>query len=135
MEQMITLTEESARGFHTASEKWKRRHSITIGKAQFDEENIVELTEVLCIPRVWNNLFSLTAEIGRGAQLTNRGKVLVLKFPDHNEFVFDCLIHNTTGYVTGAMTSPVGIDITIDKDDLIKTSRDEFHKVCGHQWG
>ena len=47
------------------------------GNRQFDKGGIVKLTEVLHIPGLRNNLFSLIDEIVRGAQLTNRGTILV----------------------------------------------------------
>ena len=84
--------------------------------------------KVLFIPSLRNNLFSLTAETARGSELTNRGNVLVLKMPDLSEIIFDCLMKSKMGCV-------VGIDVTVDKDDLIKMSRDRFHQACGHQWG
>ena len=37
--------------------------------------------------------------------------------------------------VAGAVIRPLGIDVTVDKDDLIEMSRDKFHQACGHQWG
>ena len=80
-------------------------------------------------------MFSLTAEMARGAELTNKGNVSVLKMPDLNEIVFDHLMDDKLGYVAGAVIRPLGIDVTVDKDDLIKMSRDEFHQACGHQWG
>ena len=62
------------------------------------------------------------------------GKVPVPKMPDLREIVFDYMIDSKIGYVVGMVIRPLGIDITIDKDDLIKTSRDEFHQACRHQW-
>ena len=38
-------------------------------------------------------------------------------------------------HVAGAVIRPLGIDVTIDKDDLIKMSREKFHQVSGHPWG
>ena len=107
---------------------------MTMRKGQFGKGSIVDLTEGLCVPCLRKNLFSLTAEISRSTQLTNRGKILVLKLPEHNEFSFDYLICNGTGYMVGAVMRSVWIDITVDKDDLIKMARDDFHMTCGHQW-
>ena len=56
-------------------------------KRQFDKGNTVNLSKVLCIQSLRNKLFRLTTEIARGAELTNQGKVLVLKMPDPNEIV------------------------------------------------
>ena len=80
-------------------------------------------------------MFSLTAEMAKGAELSNPGKVLVSKMPDLSEIVFDHLMDSKLGHVAGAVTRPLRIDVTIDKDDLIKMSRDEFHQACGNQWG
>ena len=84
----------------------------------------MNLSKVLHIPSLRNNLFSITAETVRGAELTNRGKVSMLKMPDLNEIVFDCLMDSKLGHVVGAVIRPLGIDVTVDKDDLIKMSRD-----------
>ena len=59
--------------------EWKGRHCVTTGKGQFDEGDTVNLSKVLCIPTLRNNLFSLTAETTKGAELSYQGKVLVLK--------------------------------------------------------
>ena len=48
---------------------------------------------------------------------------------------FDYLMDDKLGYMAGAVIRPLGIDVTVDKDDLIKMSRDQFHQACGHQWG
>ena len=37
--------------------------------------------------------------------------------------------------MAGAVIRPLGIDVTVDKDDLIKMSTDQFHQACFHQWG
>ena len=55
--------------------------------------------------------------------------------PDLSEIVFDYLMNSKMGHVAGAIIRPVGIDVTVDKDDLIMMSRDKFHQACGHQWG
>ena len=100
--------------------EWKGRHHLTTGKGQFDKGNIVSLSKVLFIPTLRNNLFILTAEMARGAELTNKGNVSVLKMPDSNEIVFDHLMDSKLGYVAGAVIRPLGIDVTVDKDDLIE---------------
>ena len=93
----------------------------------------MSLSQVLFIPSLRNNLFSLTAEMARGSELMNRGNVLVLKMPNPSEIVFDHLMNSKLGYVAGALIRPVGIDVTVDKDDLIKMSREKFHQACRHQ--
>ena len=52
--------------------EWKGQHHLTTGKGQFDKEGVVCLSQVLFIPSLRNNLFSLTAEIARGAELSNK---------------------------------------------------------------
>ena len=59
----------------------------------------------------------------------------MLKIPDPNEIVFDYLMDSKLGYVLGAVIRPLGIDVTVDKDDLIKMSRDQFHQACGQCGG
>ena len=54
----------------------------------------------------------------------------MLKMPDPSEIVFDHLMKSKMGHVAGAIIGPMGIDVTVDKDDLIKTSRDWFHQLC-----
>ena len=56
----------------------------------------------------------------------------MLKMPDPSEIIFDYLMKSKMGCVAVAVIRPVGIDVTVDKDDLIKMSRDRFHQACGH---
>ena len=66
--------------------EWRGRHCVMTEKVQFDNEgNTVILSKVLHIPSLKNNLFSITAEMVRGAERMNRGKVSVLKMSDLNE--------------------------------------------------
>ena len=113
--------------------EWKGRHHVTTGKGQFDKSNMVNPSKVLHIPTLKNNLFSLTVETASGAELSNPGKLLVLKMPDPNEIGFDHLMDSKLGYMVGVVIRPLVIDVTVDKDDLIKMSRDQFHQACGHQ--
>ena len=45
--------------------EWKGGHCLTTGKGQFDKGSVVSLSQVLFIPSLRNNLFSLTAEAAR----------------------------------------------------------------------
>ena len=64
----------------------------------------------------------------------NKGNVSVSKMPDLNEIVFDHLMDGKLGHVERAVIRPLGIDVTVEKDDLIKMSKEKFHQACGHQW-
>ena len=56
---------------------------MTTGKGQFDKDNIVNLSEVLHIPTLRNNLFSITKEIKtKESMISNDDDVLILNYPD-----------------------------------------------------
>ena len=53
---------------------------------------MLDLEDVLWIPDLRNNLFSITKEITKGAKLVNKEKTLVLKYPDGEEVLFDYML-------------------------------------------
>ena len=65
--------------------------------------------------------------------MKNEDQILVLEYPDGTELRFDYIMKSANGFIAGIILKLVGIDQTIDKDDLIKINKGYLHQVCGHQ--
>ena len=66
----------------------------------------VVLSNVNYIPGLWHNLFSLSAAIKQGCELTSKGLELTLK-KESFEIVFDRITHTGNGFLMGIKMSPV----------------------------
>ena len=64
---------------------WKGRYHYTRKGNKYERGTMLNLEDVLWIPDLRNNLFSITKEITRGAKLVNKETTLVLKYPDGEE--------------------------------------------------
>ena len=97
----------------------------------FSKGNIIVLENVLKVPELRNNLYSVTQAMKKGAILSNEGEVLILTFPEGNELRFDYKLPTSQGYVMGALISPLG---ETEEEDItpILMNFNLFHKRLGH---
>jgi hypothetical protein len=76
------------------------------------------MTDVLYVPTLTHNLYSITKGTSEGGILSNDGDVITLKFKDHT-IRFDYKIRTKSGHVMAAVINPIGIMQDVSKDDLI----------------
>ena len=95
--------------------------------------NKVELWDVMCIPNLRDNLFSITKEMPKGAKVTNEGEALVVTCPDGRAMRFDYALKTHRGHSPGAVLKPLGADKTVDECNLKDIDRKFFHSAGCHQ--
>ncbi len=67
----------------------------------------VTLSNYKHVPKLWTNLFSLTASIASGWKVCNEGKILVLT-KGKQKIKFDRIIKTGDGYLCGVEIPPQG---------------------------
>jgi hypothetical protein len=87
---------------------WRGRQ-FNVGKVeqQFTREEIVKLNDIMYVPKLRHNLFSLTKGITEGGKLTNKGNILVLSYDNH-KIKFDYPIKTKKGCVMAVRTHKDG---------------------------
>ena len=91
----------------------------------------ITMNDVLYVPTLRHNLYSITKGIANGGILSNDSDVLTLKFKDYS-IRFDYKIKTKSGHVMAAVLQPIGILEDVNKDDLEPMDINEFHRMT-HQ--
>jgi hypothetical protein len=89
------------------------------------------LNDVMYIPILRHNLFSITKGIANGGTLSNEGDVLTLKFKNYT-IRFDYKIKTKSGHIMAAIINPIGIMQDVHRDDLEPVDINVFHQTT-HQ--
>ena len=114
--------------------KWFGRNMTKVKGHQFTQKGSrVVLKDVMCIPNLTDNLFSITKEMTKGAKVTNEGEVLVLTYPDGRAIEFDYKLMTHKGHLPSAVMKPLGADKTVEECDLKEMNRKFFHSAGCHQ--
>jgi hypothetical protein len=110
---------------------WKGRqfHAPKEGK-QLLRGELLDLKNVMYVPDLRHNLYSLTQGISDGGVLSNEDDVLILTFENY-KLKFDHKIKAKNGYVMGAIVDPIGI-AKDDTDNTNKMDINEFHQLTHH---
>ncbi len=86
------------------------------------------LNDVMYVPTLRHNLFSITKGIANGGTLSNEGDVLTLKFKDYT-IRFDYKIKTKSGHIMAAIINPIGIMQDVHRDDLEPVDINVFHQT------
>ena len=89
----------------------------------------VTMNEVLYVPELKNNLFSITRELSNGAKIKSSGEVVRLIYPNGRELVFDYKMKTKKGYVAAVLIKPNGAP-KLQCDRKMNIMR--FHNISGH---
>ena len=91
-------------------------------------KHTIELEDVLYVPELRSNLFSITKEIKtKGARISNDDDVLILHYPDGKTISFDHIISTSKGFISATRIVAINNEPT-------KININKFHQICGHQY-
>ena len=111
--------------------KWRgKQKCISTEKTHLEEGPIIEMNQVLYIPSLHHNLYSITQAISEGGKLYNEGSILHIKFND-KIVKFDYKIKTKNGYIMAAIIEATGIHKQT-KDETKVMNINEFHNIM-HQ--
>lgn len=107
---------------------WKDRHyTYAEEQKQLVRENPITLSDVLHVPSLRWNLYSITKGITGGGTLSNEKNIIISKSPN-NTLRFDYKLGTKNGHVMAAVIKPT--DITVgDTDNLEEMDINTFHKL------
>jgi len=91
----------------------------------------ITLTNVQYVPAFWVKLFSLTAAMANGCEISSVGKKIIVS-KDKTKINFDQVINTKNGFILGARMHPQinGITNIAGNEDRVKTR--ELHCKLGH---
>ena len=67
-----------------------------------------------------------------GAQITNEGDILILKWKDRT-MCFDYKVNTKNGHIMAAIIQPAGVRKGMDRDRAVNTDVNKFHAVIIHR--
>ena len=98
----------------------KQRHIKT--------KHTIELQDVLYIPELRTNLFSIKKEIKtKGATISNYDDMLILTYPDGSCIHFDHIISTAKGFIPAARIKALDMQPSNIQYNV-------FHTICSHQF-
>ena len=92
----------------------------------------IQLEDVIYVPGLRNNMYSINQAIKEGAQIYNEGDLYILKFKDY-ELRFDYQMKTKKGHVMCALFYPTGICANLDRDKAKKQHVNIFHQQINHR--
>ena len=93
---------------------------------------MVKLENVLLVPGLRNNLFSITKAMSEGAKIRNHGDILVIDWGD-KELKFDFKMKTQNGFLMAEILFPIGDINKIEKQIAGKVEINDFHARLGHR--
>ena len=88
------------------------------------------MKNVMYIPGLRTNLFSITQAIGEGAKIRNEGEVIIVDWGD-KVLRFDFKMRTKNGYIMAAVLKPIGNEKRVEKDIAGIPVLDIIERVTG----